>query len=206
MKLSDIDQSRLKFPLLRKLLQDQMDAGVVSFKDLKSTIPKDSNFDQHGLVQDEFIASAGITEVFDHYIQADPNIAWNSGGWVSFGLALNKNSGEVYYPGDDFPGAQVGQVYYIHLVILGLKKLCMSQEIVKIDRENFQIVFSYIENGMTAGIQEIQFEPHSSGQTKVIHSSYFKGVSTFRDKFYPYFHSMIVSKFHENVIRSLTKS
>lgn len=206
MKLSSIDQSRLKFPLLKKLLKDQMDAGVVSFKDLKSTIPRDSNFDQHGFVEDEFIAPAEITEVFAHYIQADPNIAWNSGGWVSFGLAIDKNSGQIYYPGDDFPGAQVGQVYYIHTVILGLKKICMSQEIVRIDRENFKIVFSYIEKGMTAGIQEIQFEQLSSNETKVIHSSYFKGVSAFRDKLYPYFHSMIVSKFHQNVIKSLTNS
>ena len=145
MKLKDIQQSKLKFPLLKKLLQEQMAAGVVEFKDLKSTVPKQSELKAYGFVEDHFIARGNIKDVFNSYLDADPNEAWNSGGWVSFGMALDKNSGAVYYPGDDFPGTKVGQVLYIHTVILGLKKLCMAQEIVKIDHQNFHIVFSYIE-------------------------------------------------------------
>jgi hypothetical protein len=206
MKLTDIKQSKLKFPLVRKLINDQIEAGVIDFKDLKSTVPKQSDLNKYGFVEDIFTTPGNIKDVFNKYVEADPNQAWNSGGWVAFGLALDKNSGQIYYPGDNFYGAKVGQVLYIHLVILGLKKLCMAQEIVRIDHQNFHIIFSYIERGMTAGIQEIRFSSINNQKTQITHSSYFKGVSSFRDLFYPYFHSMIVSKFHENVIKSLTNS
>ena len=204
MKLSNIDFSKLKFSLLKKLLRDQMAAGVVEFTDLKSTVPSKGNLDSFGYVEDSFYIDHPIKKVFNHYKYANPNEAWKGGNWIAFGLAVDKNSGAIYYPGDDYPGGKVGQVLYLHSTIFGLKKLCMAQEIITIDEENYLIEFSYIEKGMTTGIQIMQFSKVNENQTKITHISRFKGVSRFRDTYlYPYFHSKIVRKFHGNLKRSL---
>ena len=203
MYLKDVDQSKLEFPLLKKLIRDQINAGVVQFKDLKSTIPKNNSFEGYGVVEDHFEFDAPKDVVFDHYQLSDPNIAWKGGRTVAFGLGLDKNNGQIYYSGSPYPGAKVGHVLYIHCTILGLKKLCMAQELMVVDKEKGKVLFSYIEKGMTAGIQEILFTDLGNNKTRVTHISRFKGVSSFRDKFYPFFHSMIISKFHENLKASL---
>ena len=203
MYLKDLDESRMAFPKLKELVRDQMEAGVVTFQDLKSTIPKPKELSSYGYVRDDYIFNHPIQKVFDHYITANPNQAWGTSGLVAFGLALDKNTNEVYYPGDPYPGAKVGQVFYIHCTIFGLKRICMSQEIVKIDDRSKEIVFSYIEGGMTAGTQEIRFTEMAPNQTRVTHISNFKGVSSFRDQFYPFFHSLIVKTFHGNLKASL---
>ena len=206
MYLKDLDQSRMAFPKLKELLHDQMEAGVITLQDLKSTVPNPEDLPTYGYVRDDYVFNHPIKKVFDHYKTADPNKSWGTSGLVAFALALDKNTNEVYYPGDPYTGAKVGQVFYIHCDIFGLKRICVSQEIVKVDDRSKEIVFSYIEGGMTAGTQEIKFTELGPNQTQVTHISNFKGVSPFRDKFYPFFHSMIVGKFHGNLKASLEVS
>jgi hypothetical protein len=204
MKLSDIDFSRLKFPKLKELIRNQMESGVVEFTDLNSTVPKKSDLDTYGFVADEFFVDHPIEVVFNHYKTANPNEAWDGGSLISLGLGIDKNTGEIFYPNESYPGFKVGQVLYLHSSIWGLKKLSMAQEIVTMDDPNFLIEFSYIENGLTAGIQIMQFSEINKNRTKISHVSRFKGVNRFRDKYlYPYFHSKLVSKFHANLKRSL---
>tara|TARA_R110002050_G_scaffold300722_2_gene471888 strand:+ start:30097 stop:30714 length:618 start_codon:yes stop_codon:yes gene_type:complete len=204
MKLAEIDQSKLKYPLLKKLLKDQMNNGVVKFTDLVSTVPPKTQLSSYGYVEDCYQINHPIEVVFEKYKAANPKEAWKGGGLVDFALGLDKNNGEIYYPGDDYPGAKVGQVLYFHSSILGLKKLCMAQEIVQVDKTNNVIEFSYVEGGMTAGSQIIRFKSISPNETQITHTSHFKGVSPARDKYlYPYFHSKIISKFHTNLKKAL---
>jgi hypothetical protein len=205
MYLNNIDQSRLRFSILKKLIATQISSGVTQFSDLISTQPSAKELDEYGFVEDSFTFNHPINSVFEHYVLSNPNDAWNSGGLISFGLALDKKSGEIYYPGDEYPGASVGQVMYFHSKILGLKEICMAQEIVTVSREKHLIEFSYIKEGMTSGIQQIFFKPLDDNLTRVTHISRFKGVSPFRDRFYPFFHSMIISKFHNNLKKTLNR-
>jgi hypothetical protein len=190
--------------LVSTLIREQQAAGVSAFTDLISTRPTQAPLPQHNVVADEFLVSAPVAQVIEHYITANPSDAWSGGKLVQFGLAVNKNNGDIYYPNQPYPGAEVGHVFYIHLNIWGLKKICMGQEIVEVDRQKGTIVFSYIEGGKTDGMQEMRFVDQGDGTTKIIHTSYFKGVSPFRDKYlYPYFHSMVVKRFHHNLAASL---
>lgn len=203
MFLRDLDIHKLAYPKLRKLIKNQIDAGVETFQDLKPTIPHADEIGEYGRVEDNYIFEYPVQQVFDHYQKANPEDSYNHGGLIAFGVALDKNSGEVYYPGDKYPGAKEGQVFYFHCTILGIKTLCMAQEIIQVDDAGKKIVFSYVEGGMTHGTQEIKFTALGAEKTKVTHVSVFKGISKFRDNFYPFFHSMIVGKFHANLKKSL---
>lgn len=203
MRLVDIDHSKLKYYQLKQLLKRQVGIGMVNFSDLVSTVPNPNELDTYGLVKDQFQIDQPFEIVFEKYKSADPKDAWKGGGLIDFALGLDKNTNEIYYPGELYPGAKVGQVLYFHSSILGLKKLCMAQEIVKVDKQNGIIEFSYVKGGMTAGSQTMRFESISPNKTKITHTSYFKGVSAARDKYlYPFFHSLIVAKFHTNMKKS----
>ncbi len=178
--------------------------GVVEFTDLISTVPKKTDIDKFGFVEDEYFVNHPVKVVFNQYKNANPDVAWNGGSLIAFGLGVDKISGEIYYPSEAYPGVKVGQVLYFHSSIFGLKKLSMAQEVVTMDEANFLIEFSYIEKGMTTGIQIMQFSQIAENQTKISHISRFKGVNKFRDKYlYPYFHSKLVGKFHANLRKSL---
>ena len=200
MKLSEIDFSKIKIPLVIDLIKTQMANGVVNFMDLKSTAPDENDIANFNTVEDSYLVNNSLEKVFNHYLTANPSKAWSGGKLVGFGFGLDKNTDEVFYPGADYPGAKEGQVLYIYMSFWGLKKIAVAQELIKIDPENHTIIFSYVEGGMTSGMQVMQFSSSTENRTKIVHTSYFKGVSAFRDKYlYPYFHSKVVGKFHENL-------
>ncbi|MFT4754871.1 MAG: hypothetical protein ACI9GM_001048 [Salibacteraceae bacterium] len=203
MNLKSIDQSRLKFSYLKKLITYQIDSGLNEFSDLTSTVPSVKELEGYGFVEDTFTFNHSFNTVFDQYVLSNPNETWNSGGLISFGLALDKKTEIIYYPGDSYPGASEGQILYLHSSILGLKKICMAQEVVTVSKEKQLIEFSYVKDGMTEGVQQISFTSIGDNKTVVSHVSRFKGVSSFRDIFYPFFHSLIISKFHQNLKKSL---
>ena len=204
MKLSQIDFSKIRIPLVVSLIQNQISNGITDFSDLQSTAPNQSEISTFNKVDDTYYLNHPIKKTFNHYLSANPSQAWKGGSLVSFGLGLDKNSGAVFYPGEEYPGAKEGQVMYIYLSFWGLKKICMAQEIIKIDPVKNTIVFSYVQGGMTNGMQVMQFSTMGENKTKIVHTSYFKGVSRFRDQFlYPYFHSKVVSRFHENLLASI---
>lgn len=203
-KLSQIDFTKIKLPLITDLIQNQIDNGVIFFQDLKSTAPNENEISSFGMVEDVFYLDFPLSKVFEHYVVVNPSEAWMGGKMVSFGLGLDKNSGEIFYPGEDFPGAKQGQVMYINMSFLGLKKIAIAQEIILIDTANSTIVFSYIDGGMTKGKQVMEFSSAGENKTKIVHTSYYKGVSAFRDKYlYAYFHTKVVRKFHQNLLESL---
>lgn len=206
MNLSEVDFDQIRFPLNVAVIKKQIENGVNHFSQIKSTPPTHDNISQHRVVKDEFVVSKPVREVFTHYVSANPSTAWSGGNLVAFGLGLDKNSGKVFYAGNPYPGAQVGHVLYINLNIWGLKQICMGQEIIEINASAHRIVFSYIEGGKTNGKQVIEFFEQDDQTTHIVHTSFFKGVSEFRDRFlYPYFHSLVVKEFHQNLKNGLIK-
>lgn len=200
MKLSQIDFSKIKIPLVIDLIQNQIGNGVINFQDLKSTAPTEDEIESFNTIEDTYFVNQSIEKVFNHYLTANPSKAWSGGKLVGFGFGLNKNTDEVYYPGEGYPGAAEGQVLYIYMSFWGLKEIAVAQELIEVNQKEHRIVFSYVEGGMTSGMQTMQFSSSTENQTKIVHTSYFKGVSAFRDKYlYPYFHRKVVGRFHENL-------
>jgi hypothetical protein len=83
----------------------------------------------------------------------------------------------------------------------GLYNLAVGFEITHIDYEHKQIEFSYIEGGKAKGVQTLRFSETKAGTTKLVHQTYFKSHSNFRDRFfYPRYHKKVINEFHKNVV------
>jgi len=151
-----------------------------------------------------FFLKGNLQDVWHGYVTANPSKSWN-GRKVSFGLLVQKFPGTIYYNNDSIMGVDTGQVYFLNLkLLLGIYKVPVAFEMITVDAQEKVIEFSYIEGNKSSGVQQVKFSDFGDGRTKIVHSSYFKSDSKFRDKnLYPFFHEKIVDDFHRNMRKLL---
>jgi len=69
------------------------------------------------------------------------------------------------------------------------------------------VEFSYIDDNKAKGKQVIEFFDNGSGSTRIVHRSYFKSESSFRDRIlYPPFHKKFIREFHRNMGQIIKKT
>ena len=87
---------------------------------------------------------------------------------------------------------------------MGIYNVPVAFEFITVDSVQKVIEFSYIEGNKSSGVQQIKFLDMGGNRTKILHISYFKSNSPFRDRWlYPFFHIKIVNNFHRNMKRLL---
>ena len=89
---------------------------------------------------------------------------------------------------------------------MGLVKVPVAFEIITVDEKEKVIEFSYMDDNKSKGVQRIKYTTADNGKIKIVHTSYFKSNSRFRDKFmYPFFHKRIINSFHRNMRKLLAE-
>lgn len=142
-----------------------------------------------------------LSKVWGCYTHADPLTNWG-GRKIRFGLLISKPSNSVTYKSNPTQTEiDTGQVYFLNLrIIKGLVNVPVAFEITRIDYSSQLIEFSYLDNNKSQGRQTIQFFNNPDGNTRIVHRSYFKSYSRFRDNIlYPYFHKRFINEFHRNM-------
>jgi hypothetical protein len=155
-----------------------------------------------------FYLKEKLSNVWNCYRHLNFVRAWN-GKSVRFGLLIVKSSNSVIYTNDPIlPEVDTGQVYFLGLrLIKGLFNIPVAFEITNIDEEMKILEFSYIDGNKTEGKQTLMFIDNGDGTTNIVHKSYFRSNSSFRDNIlYPFFHKKFIREFHENMKEYLENS
>lgn len=203
----DIQFDQITSRQVRTLLKKE---NILELKDVDRL--KTSCFDKiTGLEYRYHIYSCGINE--------RPEIVWNAyknlnpkqlglGDIVSFGLAYSGKHKALIYPSDTCGSVEEGQIIFSELKFLGgVVKMAVAQEITEINETEKSITFCYMENGKTNGSQKIRLRASGNGNTEVIHETFYKSKSRFRDRWlYPGLHKKAVAELHENVRRQIAQS
>lgn len=148
-----------------------------------------------------FFLKYRLSNVWDCYRHVNPAKTWNKQS-IRLGLLISKRSNSATYTSNSsFPDLDTGQVYFLKLkLIKGLLNIPVAFEITNIDFDRQLFEFSYIDNNKSRGKQTIQFFENGEGHTRIVHRSYFKSQSQFRDNLlYPYFHKKFIKEFHRNM-------
>lgn len=203
-RMAEIQLDRIEQNDVKKLLRLQMANGVSNFNDLRATYSQGDDLSEHKIHVKTFFINASLDRVWQHYNTANPAAVWN-GEMLSFGLMVSGSAGEIVYPGDPYMGAQSGQVFYVSLKIFGgLLRLAIAHKIIDVDEGEKSFTLSYVEGGETVGMQKILLTEAQNDNTKITHTTYYKGRSPFREKWlYPWFHDKAISEYHANMRRSL---
>lgn len=185
-----------KYILLRKI--DRMtnfDAIQPSWK----TGVKETDF---RVTEKKFRVNGSPSEVWNCYHNASPLRTWN-GHTYKLGLMLLKNSNSVLYTSNtSFPSIEVGQVFFLNLKLLfRLVNLPVAFEVINVDERNKTLEISYLDDNKSLGKQTITFSDYGNGRTLIVHRTYFRSDSWFRDVFlYPHFHKLFIKEFHRNMM------
>jgi hypothetical protein len=120
---------------------------------------------------------------------------------VSFGMMYSRRRNEIMYSGDAYSGIEEGQIIFLNLnLFANVVNLAVGHEITGVNDNDKTIKTCYLQNGASTGTQLIQLKEISKGQTEVVHETWYRSGSIFRDKFlYPGFHTKGITEFHNNV-------
>lgn len=180
--------------------------NIDKLTDFSSIQPSwNNNINKAGFSTDErtFLFRDKISRVWENYRFSDPMKSWR-GRFAKVSLLIAKGSNSVFYPGiSSRLMLDTGQVYFLSLRLLkGLFKLPVAFEIINIDPSARMIEYSYLEDNVAKGKQTIQLFDEGDGLTKVVHTTYYRSESHFRDNvLYPYFHKKIIRDFHKKMKR-----
>jgi len=176
---------------------DQME----SYSMIHSSWNNGSNESDFILNEAVYYLNYKFSAVWDAYRKVIFAKAWK-GKSVRFGLLISKYPGSVTYADSpDFPEIDTGQVYFLNLAVLrGLFNVAVAFEIIRIDEKAREMEFSYIDGNKTRGKQSIRFFDNRDGRTRIVHDTYYKSESSFRDNIlYPHFHKKFIGEFHGNM-------
>ncbi|WP_346861139.1 hypothetical protein [uncultured Draconibacterium sp.] len=199
--LTDVQMDKVSEVSVGEYLHRQIDNNKQTFSDVKPSLNSTSSIEGFRLHEGEYVLKDSLDNVWNYYVHTNPGDAWNAGK-LNFGFLFSKEANELVYADDKVEKIEPGQLVYLNLHLLKLKNIATAFEIIKVDDRNKVIEFSYIDDNITSGKQQLTFIQTPKGYTKIVHRSYFKSESVLRDHFlYPYFHTRMTNTYHRNMKR-----
>jgi len=201
---TEINFNRIKQEKVRNLLVDH---GIKSLHDLSKlkSICYDNSDSKHYFKHiKSFLFPTDINSVWNAYKTANPQESRN-GSMVSFGMMYSRKRNEIMYPGDAYLGIEEGQILFFNLnLFANVVNMAVGHEITGVNDIEKTIKICYLQNGASTGTQLIQLKEIEKGQTEVIHETWYRSGSIFRDKLlYPGFHTKGLTEFHSNVKKKI---
>jgi flagellar basal body rod protein FlgC len=200
--LNDVELDRISQLKVREYLKTEQERGVQTFEEIKPSMQPSSDIKGYLVRENVYLVKKGIDEVWSNYINRGPNKSWN-GKKVSFGFLFSKKEDKLVYSDENITAIDTGMVVYLNLRLMsGLINMATAFEIIKIDRVNKIIEFSYLTGNVSVGKQRIQFLETSKGNTEIWHTTFYKSNNIVKNYFfYPYFHTRVTNEFHRNIKR-----
>jgi hypothetical protein len=198
--LRNIDEKQISQKKVRLFIHNHILANHTKFSDLHSEYAKNSDSVMYCRQEQRFILKEKIACVWNAYRSFHPSEIWN-GKMVTFGVSFTKNPGRISYRNTKNSRIDTGEIILLNLRLLkGTINLAVGIEITSIDSIKQCLEFCYINGDISQGIQRIQLITTPEGYTQIIHTSFFKSKSSFRDHYiYPFFHRKTVTEFHRNM-------
>lgn len=202
MNSEQIDFSKIKQAQVKALLQKNNLFSLNDLSKLRSLCYNPSDGQHYYKHIKSFVIRASITDVWNTYKTISPQETRN-GSMVSFGLMYSRKQNQIMYPGDSYTGIEAGQIFFLNLNLLGsFIQLAVGHEITAVNENDKTIKICYLQNGASTGTQLIQLKKSNENQTEVVHETWYRSGSIFRDRvLYPGFHERGLTEFHENVKR-----
>jgi hypothetical protein len=194
--LDEIPQRKVRKYIISRKIDTMSD-----FSSIKASCKKENDGSDFHMRQKEFNLKYDLKNVWNCYNNIDPRDIWSKHS-LQFGLLISKCSNSVTYVRNaTFTAVDTGQVYFLNLKLLkGLFNIAVAFEVINVDQKRQVVEFSYIDNNKAKGKQIIEFYDNGNGCTRIVHRSYFKSESSFRDNLlYPMFHKKFIREFHRNM-------
>jgi len=200
MTISEIDFDKVTQKKVRNFLIEEENNGIDLLTDIEPTMQTNSDTEGYRTHSKEYFLKDSLINIWRHYIDTNPGDSWD-GRKVSFGMLFSKKDNVIVYHDDHVSQLDTGQVIFLNLKLMGgIANIAAAFEFITIDEAKRIIEFSYVDGNITKGKQRMEFTETAKGYTRILHTSFYKSSSSFRDRvLYPFFHDKVSNEFHRNM-------
>jgi len=200
MTISEIDFDKVTQKKVRNFLMEEENSGIELLMDIEPTMQTNSDTEGYRTHSKEYFLKDSLVKIWQHYIDTNPGDSWD-GRKVSFGMLFYKKENKIIYRNDHISPLDTGQVIFLNLKLMGgIANIAAVFEFITIDEVKRIIEFSYVDGNVTRGKQRMEFVETAKGYTRILHTSFYKSSSSFRDRvLYPFFHDKVSNEFHRNM-------
>lgn len=194
--IDSVNFRRIEHKKICKLISMQKDFGVRTFDEiLPACYNAPDSLDFRTFEKSQLIRQDAVV-VWHHLVHQSPNDEFD-GRIVTFGLLYSKTNHTFLYHNDSSAGIEEGQVLFFNLRLLrGIKNLAVALEVTRVDNENKEFEYCYVDHGDTKGTQKFSLKPTPDGFTELTQVTKYHCKSRLRDRrLYSYFHEQIVKEF-----------
>lgn len=205
--IDQLDFKKIKQKKVRRFIRQQQKKNLSTFSELKTSVNLRDELTDFMNYEKVYLVKEGCDFVWDNYRYSSQTDVWDLNK-ISFAFLFSRESASIIYANQYFYGLEEGQIFYLNLKIMnGFYNLPVAFKIINVDQEQKLIEFSYLKGGKANGKQSIQLEETEDGYTRIVHRSFVKSDSKFRDKYlYPYFHNKLINEFHSNMKKLIVRS
>ncbi len=188
-----------------KLLQQNQLNTSNDFKDLNTHCYATDDSSTYSFHTKTYSLTESIEKVWWAYTRQNPTLAVQKRGKIQFGLMYVEVKDELFYGNSSFEEMTEGQIIFWNLRLMGgFLKIAVGQKVTQVDSNQHQLQICYLQDGKSKGSQSIKLVPMANGGTQIIHQTYFKSHSKFRDRhLYPGLHENAIDAYHRSVAKFL---
>ena len=196
-RISDIETEKL---IHKKVLKYLNKSNYCFFNELQPSVNENSDLSMFYVHHAIYTVFAPIENIWNTCMFVSPTNLWK-GKILDLSFVYNNNSDKLSYKNDqNFDSLEINQIYFINLHIMHLFNVAAALITTKIDYEEKVLEFTYIKGNKSIGKQIVRLIVDNENETKIIHDTYYKSDSKFRDKrLYPRFHQKSITDLHKKI-------
>jgi hypothetical protein len=196
MSIDSVDFNRIQHKKVRKLIAHQKHFGVRTFDDIHPVCYSSLDSGTFKTFKKSTLIRQHVDVVWNNLIHQSPSDEFD-GRIVTFGLLYSKRMNDFLYKNESYDGIEEGQILFFNLRVLsGIKNLAVAMEVTRLDNDQKEIEYCYIDHGSTRGTQKFTLKPTPEGFTEITQITRYKCKSQLRNKkLYSFFHERIVNEF-----------
>ena len=200
--ISDADAKKVGFKKVVKYLKN---VDLRYFSEIQPSINENSDLSAFHFHSAIYTVNAPVERVWNTCLWGSPANLWK-GKTLGLGCVYSNGSDKIYYRDHSyFEKPELNQIYFLNINILRLSNIAAALIITDINYNENSIEFTYIKGNKAIGKQTLRLISRGANETQIIHDTYYKSSSKFRDKrLYPIFHQKAISDLHKMIDKYAT--
>jgi len=200
MLISECDTKKMSYKKVIKYLKNDELKNLTYFSEIQPSLNDSSNICNFYFHNGTYTVNANVDSIWQICITTSPSQLWK-GKMLGLSCVYNINTNRMFYHSDQhFDTLETNQIYFINLRINRFFNVAAALIVTNVDYVKKQIEFTYIKGNKSIGKQIVSLIGTDKNKTKIIHDTYYKSNSKFRDKrFYARFHQIAITDLHKRI-------
>jgi hypothetical protein len=200
MQIADVDATKLGYKKVAKYMKNGELKQLRFFSDIQPSVGDSCDLSRLYFHHGTYTVGASVQQTWSTCVNTSPAALWK-GKMLGLSCVYSPCADSLLYACDGlYSQLELNQIYFINLRIMRLFNVAAALMTTRMDSNERLIEFTYIKGNKSIGRQTIRLLEVGDGETMIVHDTFYKSGSRFRDKrLYPRFHQVSITDLHRNI-------